>query len=263
MIGKIRTCSALLLVASATLALAPLQYSALKLGFPRRTLVPVLWHRMVMKALGFRVRVKGEMSAERPLFIVANHVSWTDIMVVGSVAEVAFVAKSELAGWPFVGWLARMQRTVFVERDRRRKSGEQASEIGRRLAHGEAVVLFAEGSTSDGNTILPFKSTLFGAAKMAIDEGSTDRVVIQPLAIAYTRFHGMPMQRVHMPVATWIGDRELLPHIKTLLKEGAIDVELRFGEPFEFTAATNRKAISGEAERQVRELHRGALRDPS
>lgn len=263
MIGKIRSFLALLLVAAATLVLAPLQYSALKLGFPRRTLAPMLWHRLVLNALGFRVHVKGEMSADRPLFIAANHISWTDIMVIGSVAPVSFIAKSETAGWPFIGWLARMQRTVFIERERKRKSGEQASEIARRLADGDPMVLFAEGSTSDGNVILPFKSTLFGAAKMAIDEGSADRVVIQPLAIAYTRLHGMPMQRVHMPIATWIGDTDLVPHVRKLLKEGAIDVELRFGEPFEFTPATKRKSISGRAERQVRELHADALRNPS
>ena len=108
MIGRIRTILALVMVAAVTIALAPVQYSALKLGFPRKSLVPMLWHRIAMKALGFRVRVKGEMSAQRPLLVAANHISWTDIMVIGSVVEVAFIAKSEVAGWPFVGWLARM-----------------------------------------------------------------------------------------------------------------------------------------------------------
>ncbi len=263
MIGAMRTIFALAMFSSVTLVLAPVQCLALKLGFPHYALTPMIWHRMVLKVLGFRVRVRGTMSAERPLMIAANHVSWTDVMAIGSVARVSFIAKSETAGWPFIGTLARLQKTVFVERERKRKSGEQASEIGLRLAGGDAMVLFAEGSTSDGNMVIPFKSTLFGAAKVAIDEGSAERVVIQPLAIAYTRLHGMPMQRIHMPLATWIGDADLLPHMRTLLKEGGIDIELHFGEPFEVTAATNRKDVSGKAERQVRELHREALRKPA
>jgi len=263
MLGTIRIVSALLMVAVVTIVLAPLQYSALKLGWPRPTLVPQLWHRVALKALGFRVRTHGVLSRERPLFIASNHISWTDIMVIGSVAPASFIAKSETAGWPFVGWLARMQRTVFVERQRKRKAGEQVSDIARRLAAGDVMVLFAEGSTSDGNIVLPFKSTLFAAAKLALDEGTAERVVIQPLAIAYTRLHGLPMNRMHRTLATWIGDQDLAPHIKTLLSEGGIDVELHFGEPFEFTAATNRKQVAALAEAQVREMHRQAVRYPA
>lgn len=263
MIGKIRTIFALFVAVIVTLALAPFQYSALKFGRPRPSLVPRLWHRVAVRALGFRICVTGEMSPERPLFIAANHVSWADIMVIGSVAEVSFISKSELAGWPGIGWLARMQRSVFIEREKKRKSGQQASEIGRRLVAGDVMVLFAEGTTSDGNMILSFKSTLFGAAKMALDDGSTERVVVQPLAIAYTRLHGLPMNRFHRTLVSWIGDADLLPQIWSLLKEGAVDVEVRFGEPFEFNRTTNRKGVSIEAERQVRAMHADALRNPT
>lgn len=263
MIGWIRTIFALLVVGIVTVALAPFQYSALKFGWPRPGRVPRLWHRVAVRALGMRVRVKGEMATERPLFIAANHVSWADIMVIGSVAEVSFISKSELAGWPGIGWLARMQRSVFIEREKKRKSGEQASEIGRRLVGGDVMVLFAEGTTSDGNMILPFKSTLFGAAKIALDDGSTERVVVQPAAIAYTKLHGLPMNRFHRTLVSWIGDADLLPQIQAVLKEGAVDVELRFGEAFEFTKATNRKGVSAEAEQQVRDMHADALRNPA
>src|SRR5690606_36985320 len=178
-----------------------------------------------------RVRIHGTMSGARPLLLAANHVSWTDIMVLGAFNNLAFIAKSEMAGWPVLGSLARLQRTVFIERERRRKSGEQASEIAARLAAGDAMVLFAEGTTGDGNLLLPFKSTLFGAANIAIAEGGTDKVFIQPVAIAYTRLHGLPMGRQHRVVAAWIGDMDLVPHIGRLLAEGAVDVEVHFGEP--------------------------------
>lgn len=261
MIGKVRTVYALTLVGAATLLLAPVHYSALKLGFPRATLVPLLWHRAALRALGLRVRVRGEICGERPLLIAANHVSWLDIMVIGAVAPVSFIAKSETSGWPFIGWLARMQRTVFIERERRRKSGEQASEIGARLAAGDGMVLFAEGTTADGNIVLPFKSTLFGAAKAALENAETGRVFIQPMAIAYTRLHGMPMQRVHRPLVSWIGGADLVPQIRALVKEGAVDVEVIFGECFDFTTASHRKDAAARAEQQVRQMHAAALRD--
>ena len=158
--------------------------------------------------------------------------------------QVCFIAKSEISGWPIFGWLARLQRTFFIERDKPGKSGEQASELARRLAAGDVMVLFAEGSTSDGNLILPFKSTLFGAASAAIREGVAEKVHIQPVAITYMRVHGMPMGRQHRPLAAWIGDSDLVPHLGAILREGAMDVDIRFGEPIEFNAASDRKAVT-------------------
>src|SRR5690606_12630108 len=140
------------------------------------------------------------------------------IMVVGAAADINFVAKSEVSGWPMIGTLAHLQRTIFVEREKRGKSGEQAGEIARRMAAGDPMMVFAEGVTADGNLMLPFKSTLFGAARYAIESGA-QAVAVQPVAIVYTRLHGMPMQRQHRPHVAWIGDRLLAPHIVALLRE--------------------------------------------
>lgn len=147
MIGRIRTGLALLLVAGVTIPLGPVQWLAIRTGFPRPSLVPRLWHRVASRALGMRVRVTGRI-ADLPPLLVSNHVSWIDIVAIGAAAEVPFIAKSEMAGWPVAGWLARMQRTVFVERERRRKSGEQANEIRSRAPDGDVMVLFAEGTTA-------------------------------------------------------------------------------------------------------------------
>ena len=260
MIGSIRTALALLLICAGTLVLAPLQYIVLKTRLFPRGVMPRLWHRLMTKALGLRVHVSGKMSTDRPLLIASNHISWTDIMVIGSLDEVSFIARSDLAGWPFLGAISRLQRTVFVERDRKRSSGEQAGEIAGRLASNDAIVLFAEGSTGDGNHLLPFKSTLFGAARLVLGEANVDTVYIQPMAIAYTRLHGMPMGRQHRVLASWIGDIELLPHLRGLLREGAMDVEVQFGQPLEFTEASNRKQVSQRVEERVRAMMADTLR---
>ena len=262
MIGSIRLVVALGSVVASTLVLVPLQLIAMKTKLWSEWRVLRLWHRGNCRALGFRVHQKGELTAKRPLVVAANHVSWTDISVIGSHCEVSFIAKADMATWPVMGWLARLQRTIFIERERRRTSGKQAGEIARRLAAGEAVVLFAEGTTGDGNLVLPFKSTLFGAATMALQEGAIDKVYIQPLTIAYTRIQGMPMGRRGRSLAAWIGDTELAPHAAALLKEGAVDVELHFGEPIEFLPGDSRKEATRRAEADVRAMLETALARP-
>ena len=262
MIGRIRLAVALVCVVVSTLVLVPLQLIAMKTGFWSEWRVLRLWHRANCRALGFRIHQHGEPTAKRPLVVAANHISWTDISVIGARCDVAFIAKADMAAWPVMGWLARLQRTIFIERERRRTSGAQASEIARRLAAGEAIVLFAEGTTGDGNTILPFKSTLFGAATMAISEGAVDKVYIQPMTIAYTRVQGMPMGRRGRPLAAWIGDTELAPHAAALLSEGAVDVELHFGEAMEFSAGDSRKEATRRAEAEVRTMLQAALARP-
>lgn len=261
MIGALRIVFGLAVAAIVTPLLLVWQMLMVAIG-GNEALAPRHWHRMVTWVLGYRIHVAGKMSDIRPLLIASNHVSWTDIMVLGSIADVYFISKSELAGWPVIGYLSRWQRTVFVERDRKAKSGTQAGEIGQRLAQGHPMVLFAEGSTHDGNRIAPFKSSLFGAASVAISSGAAEHVYVQPVAIAYTRLQGMPMGRQHRKHAAWIGDRILVPHIKELLAEGALDVEVHFGEPIEFGKDGDRKAIAAQANVQVRHMMRAALADP-
>jgi 1-acyl-sn-glycerol-3-phosphate acyltransferase len=262
MIKKIRIFLALALVVASSLVLVPLQRLSMKTGLWPETFILKIWHGMILRALGMRVHVKGTLSSQRPLLVAANHISWTDIMVLGSFADVKFIARADMAGWPLIGMLSKLQRTVFIERERKRSSGEQASEIANRMAKGDAMVLFAEGSTADGNAVLPFKSTLFGAASMAISEGAAQTVFIQPVAIVYTRLHGVPLGRRHRPIAAWIGDEDLMPHLKVLMSEGALDVEVHFGEPVAFSKGSNRKETAKLMEREVRAMMQAALADP-
>ena len=263
MIKKLRIFLALGLVVVSSLVLVPLQILSMKTGLWPETVILKIWHGMILKALGMRIHVKGALAKQRPLLIAANHISWTDIMVLGSFADVKFIARADMEGWPLIGMLSKLQRTVFIERERKRTSGDQASEIARRMANGDAMVLFAEGSTGDGNSVLPFKSTLFGAASMAISEGAAEQVFIQPVAIAYTRLHGFPMGRRHRPISAWIGDQDLMPHLKVLLAEGGLDAEVHFGEPVAFSKGSNRKETARLMEAKVREMMQAALADPA
>ena len=158
--------------------------------------------------------------------------SWADILVIGSVVPIAFVSKSEVEKWPLVGVTARLQRTVFVDRARRHQSVQAVGEIVKRLAGGTSVVLFAEGTSSDGNRVLPFRSALLGAVEEAAARaGDASQVLIQPMSISYTRINGIPMGRQHRPIVAWYGDLDFMPHIKALMDRGAVDAVVTYGDP--------------------------------
>jgi 1-acyl-sn-glycerol-3-phosphate acyltransferase len=264
MIGWLRIAITLALVTMVTPLAILAQFVVLRTGMLHPGALPRLFHAFTLRLLDIRVHVTGERSPLRPLLVVANHVSWTDISVLGSLERFSFVAKSDMADWPVFGTLARLQRSVFVDRDRTRGAREQARELGERLAAGEAVVLFAEGTTCDGNAVGAFKSTLFGAAQAALaSQPGLDTVHVQPVTIAYTRLHGMPMGRQHRAHAAWIGESDLLPHIGALLREGGMDVEIKFGQPVPFTRGMDRKKIARDVEQTIRRSMALTLRAPA
>jgi lyso-ornithine lipid O-acyltransferase len=250
-----------LAVAAITFPLMPVQWLAVRLNLKLRRRLPVFYHRMMCAILGVRVRVIGAPMHEHPLLIVANHSSWLDIPVITSAAPVVFVAKSEVARWPFFGLLARLQRSVFVDRSRRHRTAQVNAEIARRLAEGDPVVLFGEGTSSDGNRVLPFRTALIGAARDALAEAEhARRVWIQPLSVAYTAMNGIALGRQHRPYVAWYGHLSLWPHLAEISRRGAIDVVLSWGEPVAFDETTDRKAVARLLETQVRKLTTRALR---
>jgi len=260
LITWLRIAIGVIVLLAVTLLLLPFQLLGLRFNWKIRRFLPRLWHRVACRVLGIRVRVHGVLEAKRPLLLAANHASWKDILVLGSVADVVYIAKSEVRGWPVFGILARLQATIFVEREQRQKTGEQVNEIAERLAAGEVVVLFPEGTTSDGNRLLEVKSSLFGAAASAVPHAPDGIVHIQPVSIAYTGLHGMAMGRYHRPIAAWPGDIELLPHLMGILRAGAVDVDVDFGERVDYTRTSNRKAVSRTVEARIRAMLGARLR---
>ncbi|MCD1264909.1 1-acyl-sn-glycerol-3-phosphate acyltransferase [Shinella sumterensis] len=260
MITWLRIAIGAIVLLAVTLLLLPFQLLGLRFNWKIRRFLPRLWHRVACRVLGIRVRVHGVLEAKRPLLLAANHASWKDILVLGSVADVVYIAKSEVRGWPVFGILARLQATIFVEREQRQKTGEKVNEIAERLAAGEIVVLFPEGTTSDGNRLLEVKSSLFGAAASAVPHAPDGIVHIQPVSIAYTGLHGMAMGRYHRPIAAWPGDIELMPHLMGILRAGAVDVDVDFGERVDYTRTSNRKAVSRTVEARIRAMLGARLR---
>jgi 1-acyl-sn-glycerol-3-phosphate acyltransferase len=260
LITWLRIAIALTVLVTVTLVLLPIQLVGLRFNLKIRRRLPRLWHRVACWALGLRVRVHGTLEPKRPLLLAANHASWKDILVLGSVADVAYIAKAEVRNWPVFGLLARLQATIFVEREQRQKTGDQVNEIAKRLTAGEIIVLFPEGTTSDGNRLMEIKTSLFGAAASAVPHAPDGVVFIQPVSIAYTGVHGMAMGRFHRPLAAWPGDIELGPHLLGVMREGAVDVDVDFGERVDYSRASNRKQVSRDVETRIRAMLGARLR---
>jgi lyso-ornithine lipid O-acyltransferase len=241
--------------------LISIQWLLDKLNLPGWGFIAVNYYRVLCRLLRIRVHVTGAPAGGGAVLFVSNHVSWVDILVIGSVRPVAFVAKREVASWPLVGVTAKMQRTVFVDRTRRQQAGEAIAEMVKRLAGGTSVVLFAEGTSSDGNRVLPFRSALVGVVKDAVAHPELGgKLKIQPMSIGYTNTHGIPMGRQHRPLVAWYGDLEFMPHIKEFIARGAVDAVVSYGEPVAADAAADRKAMAKSLEDAVRALATATLR---
>ncbi|HEX4533985.1 MAG TPA: lysophospholipid acyltransferase family protein, partial [Rhizomicrobium sp.] len=229
---SLRASALLFVFLAATFVCIPYQSMALRFGWRDRKYFPNRFHKFLCRLFGIRVHVIGTPVQDRGVLMVANHTSYFDIIAFSSVARLSFVAKAEVAKWPLFGTLARLQRTVFVDRARRSATGDVRDQIRDRLAEGDALVLFPEGTSSDGNLMLPFKSALLGAAEAEIPDaaGNPQPVPVQPVAAAYVGMHGLPMGRENRPLIAWYGDMELMPHLWEAVKAGPIDVVIEFFE---------------------------------
>lgn len=235
------------------------QWLLVKLGLSGWGVIAVNYYRALCTVLRIRVRVVGEPVRDRAVLFVSNHVSWADILAIGSITPIAYVSKSEIAGWPMVGPAAKAQRTVFVDRSRRHQTGDAIAEIVKRLASGTSVVLFAEGTSSDGNRVLPFRSALVGAVKEASARAESG-ILIQPMSICYTGLNGIPMGRQHRPTVAWYGDLDFMPHIKAFIARGAVDAVVSYGEPVAADGSADRKAMTRSLEGAVRKITSDTLR---
>jgi 1-acyl-sn-glycerol-3-phosphate acyltransferase len=210
--------------------------------------ISLLFYRNVLRVMGFHIRVRGRQAMNAPVLFVVNHTSYLDVPVLGSLIPAAFIAKADVAKWPLIGPLAKMQRTVFIER---RSTDVQAQRkyLRGQLGKGQSLVLFPEGTSSDGLHVLPFKSSLF-----SIVEGEDNaNVTIQPVTIACTALGGLPMTRAFRAFYTWYGDMTFVAHLWTVFKLGHFTVDVIFHPPVAPADFPNRKALSAYCRQQVAE----------
>jgi 1-acyl-sn-glycerol-3-phosphate acyltransferase len=224
-----------------TLPLMPVQAVLVMLRSRMAERFPVFYHRVCCRLMGIDVETVGEMSRHRPTLFVSNHTSYLDITILGSVIPASFIAKAEVARWPLYGQLAKLQRTVFVDR-KRQTSHRQRDDIQRRLDVGDNLILFPEGTSNDGNRVLPFRSALLSVAETPTTE--QHRLAVQPVSIAYVGLNGIPMGHGLRPLVAWYGDMSLGPHLWQFSRLGKIKVIVEFHPAVDLDEIGGRKNLT-------------------
>jgi 1-acyl-sn-glycerol-3-phosphate acyltransferase len=235
------------------IVLVPVQFVITRLGLFWN--VPtMLFHKAGCVFTGIRVKTIGEPLHNRPTLLLSNHISWTDIIAIGSVADVTFVAKTGVRNTFFVGFMASLQRTLYVDYHRRADAKRTSNEMAKRLARNGAVLLFAEGHRDLGTHVQPFRSALVGAAQSAMEDGGATDVAIQPVTIAYTHLQGLPVSRTERSAISGMNARGFRQVVSNLLTSGVKDVTIAFGAPIPLGPGTDRKIVTKLAETQVRRM---------
>ena len=236
--------------------LIPTQFILTRLNLPFWNIMPRLFYKFLAIFFGIKVKVYGKAEKKYPTLLVANHISWRDIIAIGSVAKISFIAKSEIKNWPLVGFLASLQKTIFVARTKRTDTKRTSEEMAKRLEGGGALVLFAEGGTGSGTHIRAFRSALvgsiFGVMREAGKKSGAKKMILQPLTIAYTKVQGLPVSRIERSKLAWDKSASMGENISQILNPNIIEVSVKFGEPIIPKANDDRKMITKQCEIQVR-----------
>jgi 1-acyl-sn-glycerol-3-phosphate acyltransferase len=215
---------------------------ALCLALPGRAKVAFarFYWSIVCRLLGLRVQLIGSPAGAldgRPVVFISNHSSWLDVPVLGGRLEACFVSKDEVGQWPLVGTVARLGRTVFISR-RRHAIGRERDVLRERLAGGDSLLLFPEGTTSDGSRVLPFRTAFF-----AIAEG-VEPPLVQPVSVVYDRLAGLPTGRAARPVFAWYGDMDLSTHFWRFAQHRGLRATVLLHPPLDPARFASRKALS-------------------
>lgn len=242
-----------ILIAFAVLIGMALSLAPGRAGWRLARSAQTIFCRLACGTLGIAVERQGQLPTDAPILLVANHISWTDVLALGTLAPLAFVARHDLAGWPVLGILARAYGALFVERGHRRQIPEVNRQMAARMARSEIVVLFPEATTGDGTRVRKFHSSHFAAARSLLDTREDVAVVfITPAAISYTHRRGLPLGRNGRASVAWYGDTEFAPHLADLVKAGTTRCKIHLLEPISFERGTNRKIVARRAAEGIR-----------
>jgi 1-acyl-sn-glycerol-3-phosphate acyltransferase len=243
---RIRVARRLLVVLAWTLPSLLIQALCIVLPGRLKVWFAQLYWAVFTRLLGIHVRVIGERASSaggRPVVFVSNHSSWVDVPVVGGVLDGRFVAKGEVAGWPLIGLIARLGRTVFVTRQRRGTLRERDA-MQAVLDQGDNLILFPEGTSSDGSRVLPFRSAFFALAEARPGADPSRLPLIQPVSVVYDRLDGLPAGRASRPVFAWYGDMDIATHFWRLTQHVGLRATVLLHAPLDPACCADRKALS-------------------
>jgi 1-acyl-sn-glycerol-3-phosphate acyltransferase len=229
--------TAIALVIQSVLVLLP--------GPAHRSFARFYWS-VVCMLIGLHVRMIGAIAHRtddgRPVVFVSNHSSWLDVAVLGGRLPGCFIAKEEVGKWPVISTIARLGRTVYVRRTRG-STGRERDDMVARLKDGDNLILFPEGTTSDGSRVLPFRSAFLSVAELpSTPSGRTP--IVQPISVVYDRLAGLPTGRAARPLFAWYGDMDIATHFWRLAQHQGLRATVLLHQPLDPEKFASRKALS-------------------
>ena len=222
-----------------TLALLPFQFIIVFFIKNYAYIIPYFYHKICLRIFGIKIKTFGKVSINSPILLISNHASYLDIIILGSLFKTSFIAKKEILKWPLLGILAKLQNTIFIDR-RVSSLKNQENQIIKHLNEKKNLVIFPEGTSSDGNRVLPFKSSLFNI----FEKNLNSKILVQTITIVYKKINGIPMNRIERKNITWHSNMDLIPNIFNVLKKLSIEVEVIFNDEFLPSKEYDRKKIA-------------------
>lgn len=231
----------------------PILLISLRLSEENRTKIVRAIFKMLVALLGFKLRVYGRPVDDRPCLYVSNHLSYLDIPILGSLLKASFVSRADVAGWPLFGYYGKLQRTVWIDR-KPELAVEHAKELRRRIEAGDRILVFPEGTSTDGLHLLPFKSTLFEVAQPVKNaDGTETQVTVQPMSLIVTEMGNLPIGRFQRPLYSWYGDMTFEHHFWDVLQLAGFTLEVQFHAPVTMAQFGHRKKLAAHCEKVVAE----------
>ena len=222
-----------------TLALLPFQFIIVFFIKNYAYIIPYFYHKICLRIFGIKIKTFGKVSINSPILLISNHASYLDIIILGSIFKTSFIAKKEISKWPLLGILAKLQNTIFIDR-RISSLRSQENQIIKHLNKKKNLVIFPEGTSSDGNRVLPFKSSLFNI----FEKNLNSKILVQTITIVYKKINGIPMNRIDRKNITWHSNMDLIPNIFNVLKKLSIEVEVIFNDEFLPSKEYDRKKLA-------------------
>lgn len=220
--------------------------------FPARTnivnIVSNFYGRSVCKILCVKVNIIGAPASSDNIIFVGNHLSYADIGVIGGHLKASFISKAEIRNWPVFGILATLSKTVFIERHRN-AAAKAISQIKKTLLAGQNLILFPEGTSTNGLNVLPFKSSVF---ELFLSDQLKDCLTVQPFTVTITHVDGHPVQRPNdNDLYAWYGDEEFSTHLWRLAKSKGAQILLSLHSPRKAADYNDRKQFALDCYKDV------------
>ncbi len=226
----------------------PIQTLCNMIGFKLKKLYPIFFYQTIKLITGIKINfdITKINKKNKGVLYLANHVSWFDIICLGTLLNARFIAKKEVSKMGIFGFLARLSNTFFIDNENKKKIIEYNFLIQKKLQEGENFILFPEGTTSDGNGIKNFKSSML---ECAFDP--KNKVNIQPISICYSKLNNIPMGIYLRRNIAWVGDTSMVAAMANFLRSGRITVDIIFHDLMNINNFKNRKELASHCENQI------------